>query len=81
MNTKLELYQYVALKRDLPEYQLQAGDVAVLTDFVTHPADGETGCILEVFNALGESMQVIAVPESGVAPLNANEILTVRSIA
>ena len=30
----LELYQEVALTRDLPEYQLRAGDIATLVDFV-----------------------------------------------
>ena len=78
---ELELYEYVALKRDLPEYQLRAGDVAVLIDFVPHPAAGEMGCVLELFNALGDSIQVIVVPRSVVASLQANEILTVRSIA
>ena len=34
---KLELYQYVALSRDIPEYNLKRGDVAMLIDYVTHP--------------------------------------------
>ncbi len=58
----LELYQEVALTRDLPEYQLKAGDIATLVDFVPHPSGGEEGCLLEVFNAVGESLTVIAVP-------------------
>lgn len=32
----LELYQEVALTRDLPEHQLRVGDVATLIDFVPH---------------------------------------------
>ncbi|MGD1939973.1 MAG: DUF4926 domain-containing protein [Leptolyngbyaceae cyanobacterium] len=75
----LELYQEVALMRDLPEHQLQAGDVATLIDFVTHPEAGEAGCVLEVFNAIGESIAVIAVPQSTVEVLRSDEILTVRS--
>ena len=58
----LELYQEVALIRDLPEYELRAGDITTLVDFVSHPSDGEEGCVLEVFNAIGESLRVIAVP-------------------
>lgn len=77
----LELYQEVALTRDLPEYELKAGDVATLVDLVAHPADGEEGCVLEVFNAVGESLAVIAVPVSAVEALRADEILTVRSWA
>jgi hypothetical protein len=77
----LELYQEVALTRDLPEYQLRAGDIATLVDFVSHPSGGEEGCLLEVFNAVGESLTVIAVPISTVEVLGPDEILTVSSLA
>ncbi|MEM1281042.1 MAG: DUF4926 domain-containing protein [Cyanobacteria bacterium P01_H01_bin.152] len=76
----LELYQEVALTRDLPEHQLRVGDVATLIDFVPHPEGGETGCLLEVFNAIGESITVIVVPQSAVEALRSDEILTVRSL-
>jgi hypothetical protein len=77
----MELYQEVALTRDLPEHGLRAGDVAVLVDFVPHPNNGEEGCVLEVFNAIGESFTVIAVPISVVEVLRPDEILAVRSLA
>jgi hypothetical protein len=77
----IELYQEVALTRDLPEYGLRSGDVAVLVDFVPHSTNGEEGCVLEVFNAIGESIVVIAVPISAVEILRQDEILSVRSLA
>ncbi len=77
----MELYQEVALIRDLPEYGLRVGDIAILVDFVPHPSDGEAGCILEVFNAIGESFAVIAVPISVVEVLRPDEIFTVRPLA
>lgn len=77
----LELYQDVALVRDVPEHQLKVGDIATLVDFVPHPKGGEEGCLLEVFNAVGESIAVVAVPISAIAALRADEILTVRSLA
>ncbi|MFB2893758.1 DUF4926 domain-containing protein [Aerosakkonemataceae cyanobacterium BLCC-F50] len=77
---KIELYQEVFLTRDLPEHQLKIGDIATLVDFVPHPTGGEEGCLLEVFNAVGESIAVVAVPVSSVAALSADEILTVRSL-
>ncbi len=77
----LELYQEVALTCDLPEYGLRAGDIATLVDFVSHPSGGEEGCVLEVFNAVGESLTVIAVSISTVEALRPDEILTVRSLA
>ena len=77
----LELYREVALSRDLPEHDLKAGDIAVLVDFVPHPSGGEEGCILEVFNAVGESIKTIAIPVSAVETLRPDEILTVRPFA
>lgn len=77
----LKLYQEVALTCDLPDYELKAGDIATLVDFASHPNGGEAGCVLEVFNAVGESIAVIAVPISAVDALHADEILSVRSLA
>jgi hypothetical protein len=75
------LYQHVALRRDLPEHGLKKGDVATLVDYVPHPEGGEQGCVLEVFNALGESIAVVAVRESEVEGLHADEVLSVRPLA
>jgi hypothetical protein len=77
----MALYQEVALTHDWPEHGLRAGDLATLVDFVPHPGDGEAGCVLEVFNAIGESLAVIAVPISAVEALRQDEILAVRSLA
>ena len=73
-----ELYQRVALNRDFPEYRLKCGDIATLIDHVPHPKDGETGCVLEVFNAIGQSIRVVVVSESAIEPLRADEIMAVR---
>ena len=78
---KLKLYQEVALTHDLLEHELRAGNIATLIDFVAHPNSGEDGCVLEVFNAVGESITVIAVPITAVEVLRIDEILTVRSLA
>jgi hypothetical protein len=80
-NMKIELYQEFALTRDLPEQGLKVGDIATLVDFVPHPSNGEEGCLLEVFNAIGESLTTIAVPISAVQSLRSNEVLSVRPLA
>ncbi|WP_287170826.1 MULTISPECIES: hypothetical protein [unclassified Microcystis] len=49
-------------------------------DLIPHPSNGEMEAILEVFNALGESISVVTVPISAIKPLQANEIFTVRSL-
>ena len=76
----VRLYDHVVLCLDVPEDNLKSGDVAVLVDLIPHPSNGEMGAILEVFNALGESISVVTVPISAIKPLQANEIFTVRSL-
>lgn len=78
---KFPLYEQVALAVDLPKHNLKKGDVATLVEIVPHPAGGENGCVLEVFNALGTSIAVVTVPESHLEPLRADEVLTVRHTA
>jgi uncharacterized protein DUF4926 len=66
---KIPLYERVALRKDLPDHGLKKGDVAVLVDYIPHPGGGEEGCILEVFNALGDSIAVVTVAQSEVESL------------
>jgi hypothetical protein len=75
---KLKLYQEVALVRDVLDENLRSGDVAVLIDYAPHPRGGEAGAVLEVFNAVGESVSVVTVPESTIAPLRADQVPAVR---
>lgn len=75
------LYERVALTRDFEEHGLKKGDIATLVDRVSHPQEGEAGCVLEVFNALGESIAVVVVPETGIEALQADEVLSVRHLA
>ncbi len=80
MTARPDLYQRVALNRDLPDQKLRKGDVAWLIDYVPHPGGGEEGCILEVFNAVGQSIDVVTVPISTIEMLRADQILSVRSL-
>lgn len=66
--------------REAIDHELKAGDIATLIDFVPHPNGGEKGCILEVFNAVGESITVISVPVSIIEILRSDEISTGRSL-
>lgn len=74
----LELHQQVVLTRDVPDAHLHEGDVATLVDFVEHPSGGEQGAILEIFNALGDSIDVVTVPISAITALSAEHIPAVR---
>jgi len=74
----IKMFQRVSLARDIPDSPLKKGDVATLVDVVKHPEGGEAGCVLEVFNAIGESIDVITVPVSAIEPLSSDEVLSVR---
>ncbi len=76
--TKPRLYEEVALTHDLPEENLKEGDVAVVVDYLPHPTGGKEGAILEVFNAVGESMAVVVVPISAIESLRADQVPMVR---
>ena len=76
-----ELYGRVALSRDLDEHGLKCGDVATLVDTVPHPDSQEEGYVLEVFNALGQSIATVVVRASDVKPLREDEVLAVRTLA
>ena len=74
-----ELYTDAALARDIPEHSLRRGDVVKVVDH--HPSpNGETGYSIEVFNALGDTIAVTAVPESALESLRKDEILSVRPL-
>ena len=76
---KFELYTDAALACDVPEERLKRGDIVKLVEH--HVArDGEDGYSAEVFNAVGDTLAVITVPESALEPLREDEVGCVRSL-
>ncbi len=78
---KFELFTRVALDADLPEHGLRRGDVATVVERHSARAGQEPGYSLEVFNAVGETIAVVTVRESQVAPLTSKGLLHVRPLA
>ena len=77
---RFELYTDAVLSRDVPEHRLRRGDLVRVVDH--HVArDGTEGCSIEVFNALGETIAVTAVPETDLEPLREDEVLCARVLA
>lgn len=76
----IELYKRVVINRNIPESNLYAGDVAWLLDIVPHPSGDEDGCVLEIFNALGDSIAVVVVPRSALSPLQPDQVMSVRTL-
>ena len=75
-----QLFQEVVLAVDVPEKRLRKGDVATIVE--EHPVvGGERGYTLEVFNALGETIAVVTVPESAIVAMTADEVLSVRQLS
>ncbi len=70
----------VALSRDLPQHGLRRGDIATVVEVLpaTRASNGQEGYVLEVFNAIGETIAVVTVPAADVEALRASEVLTVR---
>jgi hypothetical protein len=77
---KLDLFARVALKIDIPDHGLRKGDMATIVEHLPGK-NSEDGYALEVFNAIDETIAVIAVPESAVEPLTADKIPSVRPLA
>lgn len=76
---KYELFREVVLLTNIPEKKLKKGDVATVVDY--HPSKkSEDGYTLEIFNALGDSIAIVTVSESGIAPLKETEVFSVRSM-
>lgn len=76
----IDLFKRVLLRVDLPEHGLRRGDVATIVEHLPGE-DCEDGYALEVFNAVGDTIAVITVPQSAVEPLSADVIPSVRPIA
>ncbi len=77
---KLEPYSDAALTCDLPEYRLRRGDIVKLVDHHVAP-DGTEGYSIEVFNAVGDTIAVTAVPVSALEALREDEVLCARPLA
>jgi hypothetical protein len=76
---KYKLFEEIVLNKDIPGKNLKKGDIATIVEY--HPViDGEDGYSLEIFNALGDTIAVITVPESAIEPLTEHEVFSVRPL-
>lgn len=67
-------YKDVVLARDLPEHRLNRGDIVKPVEH-HHAVGGTEGYSARVFNALGDTLTVITVADSGLEPLRYDEVL------
>lgn len=76
---KLELYKDAVLTCDVPEYRLKRGDIVKLVDRHVAP-DGTEGYSIEVFNAIGDTIVITAVPATALEALRDDEVLCARTL-
>ncbi len=75
---KHELFSHVILTQDMPEARLCRGDLATVVEEYPGAPGQEAGYELEVFNAVGDTIAVVGVPESHVEAPRQDERLCVR---
>ena len=76
---KFELYTDAALTCDLPEHRLRRRDIVKVVEHHVAP-DGAEGYSIEVFNAVGDTIAVTAVPASALEALREDEVLRTRTL-
>jgi hypothetical protein len=69
-------HDQVVLAANLPQHQLQAGDLGV----VVHIHGDHAGYELEIFSADGHTLDVVTVNANQVRPVNRRDVLHVREI-
>ena len=74
------LYTRVALAEDVPTHNLRKGDVATIIEQIPETAAKRGAYVLEVFNAVGDSIDVLIVPETAVEALREDEVWHVREV-
>jgi hypothetical protein len=77
---KFELYKVFVMARGVPEHHLKSGEIMKPLEYHLAP-DHTEGHSAEVFNVLGDTVAVIAVPDSALEPLHEDEVLCARVLA
>jgi hypothetical protein len=78
---KYEMFSRVALKGNLPKHRLRRGDLATIVEYHQGRPGQEPGYSLEVFNAVGDTVDVITLRESQIEPLTAKSVLHARPLS
>ena len=73
-----QLFTRAALRNDIPLHFLKKGDVVTIVEAHSGSSTQEQGYSVEVFNATGDTLAVVTIPESHLEPLQNTEILHVR---
>ena len=72
--SSFELFDLVALQRDVEEKNLRAGDVGTVVELLNGPV-----VVVEFVEASGDTRAVMTVEEADLIKVEPNEMLAVRS--
>jgi hypothetical protein len=78
---KYEMFSRVALRANLPKHRLRRGDLATIVDYHQGRPGQEPGYSLEIFNAVGDTVDVITLRESQIEPLTSESVLHARPLS
>ena len=76
MNKRFKLYQQVVLAKDLPEEDLQKGDVATIVEIIDK--ENKISFALEFFDNEGNTLKVTIVNESYLNEIKPHSIVNYR---
>ena len=77
---ELPLYERVALRIDVPEQDLKKGDIVTTVEFLQARRDLPNAYVVEVFNAIGETIAVFTVNEDNLEVLTEHDVLSKRTL-
>lgn len=77
---QFELFSQAALAEDLLDYQLRKGDLVTVVEYLPANEQHEEGYIVEVFDVLGNTLQVLSVYPSQLQALKPNAIPSMREM-
>ncbi|MDT3738479.1 MAG: DUF4926 domain-containing protein [Candidatus Kapabacteria bacterium] len=78
---KHELYTEVVFLQDIDELSIKKGDIGTLVEY--YPANEITpfnGYSVEIFDAYGDTVQVVTVDENKISKIKHNSVLSVREV-
>ena len=76
---KFKLYANVALNEDIPKSVFKKGDIGTLIDiFEPNQNTIENGYAIEMFNALGDSLDALVLRESQIHPISEDSVMNER---
>ncbi|WP_420148039.1 DUF4926 domain-containing protein [Spirosoma sp.] len=77
---QLPLYERVALRVDVPEQDLKKGDIVTTVEFFEARRNLPNAYVVEVFNAIGETIAVFTVKEDDLEALTGHDVLSKRTL-